>query len=68
MLHFLMENAGKPLTHEAIFKALWGEEQGANRARLRVVVCDLRKKPEPNPAKPRYLLTDSHVGYRFGPK
>ena len=66
MLQFLMENAGKPLTHEAIFKALWGEEQGANRARLRVVIRDLRKKLEPNPAKPRYLLTDSHVGYRFG--
>ena len=66
MLHFLMENAGKPLTHEVICRALWGGEQGANRARLRVVIRDLRKKLEPNPAKPRYLLTDSHVGYRFG--
>jgi two-component system KDP operon response regulator KdpE len=68
LLHFLMENAGKSLTHEAIFKALWEEEQCANRARLRVVIRDLRKKLEPNPAKPRYLLTDSHVGYRFGPE
>ena len=55
--------------HEAIFKALLcEEEQCANRARLRVVIRDLRKKLEPDPAKPRYLLTDSHVGYRFGPE
>jgi two-component system KDP operon response regulator KdpE len=68
LLHLLMENAGKPLTHETIFKALWEQEQGTNRGRLRVAIRDLRKKLEPNPANPRYLLTDSHFGYRFGPK
>ena len=68
MLQFLMENAGKPVNHETFFKALWGEKGGGNRALLRVLVRELRKKLETNPTKPRYLLTDSHVGYRFDPK
>jgi two-component system KDP operon response regulator KdpE len=68
MLQFLMENAGKVLTHDAIFNALWGAEGGRDRAKLRVLIRELRKKLEPNPARPRYLLTDSHVGYRFEPK
>lgn len=68
MLQFLMENAGKPVSHEAILKALWGEKRGGNRALLRVLVRELRKKLETNPTKPRYLLADSHIGYRFDPK
>jgi two-component system KDP operon response regulator KdpE len=68
MLQLLMENAGKPLTYGTIFKSLWGEERGVNRAKLRVLIRDLRKKLEPNRAKPRYLLTDRQVGYRFEPK
>jgi two-component system KDP operon response regulator KdpE len=45
-----------------------GKREVVNRAKLRVLIRDLRKKFEPNRAKPRYLLTDSHVGYRFEPK
>jgi two-component system, OmpR family, KDP operon response regulator KdpE len=68
MLKLLMENAGKVLTHSEIFHSMWGTETGGNRARLRVHIRELRKKLEPNPSKPRYILTDNRVGYRFESK
>lgn len=68
MLKILMEDAGKPLTHSEIFHSLWGTDSRGNRAKLRVLIRDLRKKLEPNPSKPRQILTESRVGYRFEAK
>jgi two-component system, OmpR family, KDP operon response regulator KdpE len=64
-LHFLMEHAGRPVAHTRLLVALRGPGYGDDREYLRVLIGQLRKKLEENPAKPTYILTDSHVGYRF---
>ena len=68
MLKILMEHAGKPLTHSEIFHSLWGTDTGGNRAKLRVLIREPGKKLEPSPSKPRQILTESRVGYRFESK
>jgi two-component system, OmpR family, KDP operon response regulator KdpE len=65
VLRYLMEHAGRPVPHTKILSVLWGSEYSKEREYLRVVVSQLRKKLEENPAQPVYLLTDSYVGYRF---
>jgi two-component system KDP operon response regulator KdpE len=65
LLHCLMSNAGKPLTHERLLSSVWGSEYGDESEYLRTFVRVLRKKLEDDPSKPVYLLTDSHYGYRF---
>jgi two-component system KDP operon response regulator KdpE len=64
-LHFLMTHAGRPITHARLLAALRGPGFGNERAYLRVLVGQLRKKLEDNPTNPTYLLTDSYIGYRF---
>jgi len=64
-LRFLMENAGKPLTHGVLITALWKSEFGGSRESLRVLISNLRAKLEEDAANPEYLLTESQVGYRF---
>src|ERR1035441_1883414 len=66
LLHFLMAHAGLPLTHARILAAVWGPEYGGQLEYLRTFVRQLRKKLGDDAASPRYLLTDSQVGYRFG--
>ncbi|MCA9904004.1 MAG: response regulator transcription factor [Anaerolineae bacterium] len=66
LLVYLMENAGKVLTHRAILQHVWGEEYGQESEYLRVYVGRLRQKIEPDSAKPRYILTERGVGYVFG--
>jgi two-component system KDP operon response regulator KdpE len=65
MLHFLMSHAGLPLTHARILAAVWGPEYRGELEYLRTFVRQLRKKLGDDAASPRYLLTDSQVGYRF---
>jgi two-component system KDP operon response regulator KdpE len=65
LLHFLMANAGLPITHVRLLHAVWGPEYGGELEYLRTFVRQLRKKLEADPAEPEYLLTDSHIGYRF---
>jgi two-component system KDP operon response regulator KdpE len=65
MLHFLMSHAGLPLTHARILGAVWGPEYRGELEYLRTFVRQLRKKLGDDAACPRYLLTDSQVGYRF---
>jgi two-component system, OmpR family, KDP operon response regulator KdpE len=65
MLRFLMEQAGRPVPHQRLLTAIWGPEYGQEREYLRVLINQLRKKIEDDPAKPTYILTDSHIGYRF---
>jgi two-component system KDP operon response regulator KdpE len=51
--------------HARLLRAVWGPEYGGELEYLRTFVRQLRKKLEDDPAEPAYLLTDSHVGYRF---
>jgi two-component system KDP operon response regulator KdpE len=57
---------GGVLTHRALIKSLWGFS-ASGQEHLRVLVGQVRKKLEPDPAQPRYLLTEPWVGYRFAP-
>jgi two-component system KDP operon response regulator KdpE len=65
LLHYLMAHAGLPIMHARLLRAVWGPEYGGELEYLRTFVRQLRKKLEDDPAEPAYLLTDSHVGYRF---
>jgi two-component system KDP operon response regulator KdpE len=64
LLTLLLAHAGRVLTHRFILKAIWGS-QVTPPEHLRVLMGQLRKKIEPDPANPRYLLTEPWVGYRF---
>jgi two-component system, OmpR family, KDP operon response regulator KdpE len=68
VLRLLIEHAGKPLPHVKLLTTVWGPEYSENREYLRVLMNNLRKKLEADPANPEYLLTDSYVGYRFRDK
>jgi two-component system KDP operon response regulator KdpE len=65
LLRYLMAHAGLPITHSRLLHAVWGPEYGGELEYLRTFVRQLRKKLEDDPAEPAYLLTDSHIGYRF---
>ncbi len=65
LLHFLMLNAGRPIQHSKLLKAVWGDEYGNELEYLRTFIRQIRVKIEDDPANPKYLLTDSHLGYRF---
>ena len=65
LLRYLMTHAGLPITHVRLLRAVWGPEYGGELEYLRTFVRQLRKKLEDDPAEPTYLLTDSHLGYRF---
>jgi len=67
LLAFLVKNWGRVVTHEAVLRAIWGVGYAQQVEYLRVFVGQLRKKIEPDPAHPRYLLTEPWVGYRFEP-
>jgi two-component system KDP operon response regulator KdpE len=64
-LQLLMTQAGRPLTHARLLGALRGPDFVTDRAYLRVLIGQLRKKLEDDPSNPTYLLTDSYIGYRF---
>jgi len=65
LLTHLVRNAGKVLTHRALLGAVWGGDYTGQPEYLRVFIGQLRKKIEPDPAKPRYILTEPWIGYRF---
>jgi two-component system KDP operon response regulator KdpE len=65
LLTFLAQHPGRVLTHRAILKAIWGPHAVDQPEHLRVLVGSLRKKLEPDPSNPRYILTEPWVGYRF---
>jgi len=65
MLHYLMGHAGRPVPHHRLLTAIWGAEYGNEREYLRVLINQLRKKIEDDPSRPIYILTESHIGYRF---
>jgi two-component system KDP operon response regulator KdpE len=65
VLKHLVGNLGKPLSHRRLLQAVWGPEYGEETENLRVVINQLRKKIESDPARPKYILTEPWVGYRF---
>jgi two-component system, OmpR family, KDP operon response regulator KdpE len=65
LLHHLMKHAGLPMMHARLLNAVWGPEYGNELEYLRTFMSQLRKKLEDDSAHPKYLLTDSHLGYRF---
>jgi two-component system KDP operon response regulator KdpE len=65
LLLYLMKHAGLPMMHARLLSAIWGPEYGGELEYLRTFMRQLRKKLEDDPARPEYLLTDSHIGYHF---
>jgi two-component system KDP operon response regulator KdpE len=68
LMLFFVSNHGRVLTHRAILRSVWGENNTAQSEYLRVFVAQLRKKIERDPRNPRYILTEPWVGYRFNPQ
>jgi two-component system, OmpR family, KDP operon response regulator KdpE len=65
LLTFLAQHPGRVLTHRTILKAVWGPNAVDQPEQLRVLIGALRKKIEPHPSTPKYILTEPWVGYRF---
>ncbi|MFZ1282106.1 MAG: response regulator [Ignavibacteriaceae bacterium] len=65
LLFLFVKNVGKVLTHRYILKEIWGPAYIEQSQYPRVFVGNLRKKIEDDPANPKYILTESGVGYRF---
>ena len=63
LLRFMVQHAGKVLTHRFLLNELWSTPIDAQY--LRVYVRQLRNKIEPDPARPQYILTETGVGYRL---
>jgi two-component system KDP operon response regulator KdpE len=65
LLSLLAKNPDRVLTHRAILKAVWGPNAVDQPEHLWVLMAQLRKKLEPDPSHPRYLISEPWVGYRF---
>ena len=65
LLEQLARNAGKLMTHTVLLQRVWGPEYRNELDYLRVFIRRLRRKIEPDPAEPQYILTEARVGYRF---
>jgi two-component system KDP operon response regulator KdpE len=65
LLSHLVKNHGKVMTHRSLLAAVWGGNFTEQTEYLRVFIGNLRKKIEPNPATPSYIVTEPWVGYRF---
>ena len=61
----LARHAGRVMTHQHILKSVWGPAHVEDAQYLRVFVRRLRQKIEPDPARPRILLTEPGIGYRL---
>jgi two-component system KDP operon response regulator KdpE len=65
LLRYFAQNEGKLLTHRMILREVWGPAYGEESHYLHVYISQLRRKIEPDPARPRYLLTEPGAGYRL---
>ena len=65
LLSYLLARPNKTITHRELLQAVWGPDYGDESEYLRVFVNRLRKKIEPDPSKPQFLVTDAWAGYRF---
>ena len=67
LLALLAKAPGRVLTHRQLAEGVWGASQAENVQYLRVPIQHLRQKLEPDPSSPRYIVTESGMGYRFTP-
>ena len=67
LLVYLSQHPHRVIPHRTLLGAIWGANSTEQPEYLRVFIGQLRKKVEPDPAEPRYLLTERWVGYRFEP-
>ncbi len=65
LLDYLLSHAGEVISHRRLLEAVRGPEHAGEIEYLRVLINQLRKKIEPQPARPKYILTEPHSGYRF---
>jgi two-component system KDP operon response regulator KdpE len=65
IIKLLAQNAGRVLTHKQLLKAVWGDSNYRDTHYVRVYVGMLRRKIENDPAQPKYIITESGVGYRL---
>jgi len=65
ILQQLVLHAGKVLTHRHLLREVWGQEGGGDPQNLRVFIRQLRRKIEPDPERPRHVLTEPGIGYRL---
>lgn len=65
ILRLLLQNAGKVITHRQLLRQVWGTAYESEMHILRVNISNLRRKIEPDPTRPHYLLTEPGVGYRI---
>jgi two-component system, OmpR family, KDP operon response regulator KdpE len=65
LLEILVRNRGRLITQKQLLQDVWGPAYGSESNYLRVYVAQLRRKVEPEPSRPRYLLTEPGMGYRF---
>jgi two-component system KDP operon response regulator KdpE len=65
LLEVLVRNAGKLVPHKQLLQEVWGPKYESETNYLRVYLAQLRAKLEPDPARPRYLVTEPGMGYRF---
>jgi len=66
LLEALVRNRGRLVTQRQLLQEVWGEQYQTEGNYLRVYMAHLRRKLEPDPSRPRYLLTEPGMGYRFG--
>ncbi|HEX2433728.1 MAG TPA: response regulator [Gaiellaceae bacterium] len=67
VVELLVRNAGKLVTQRQLLQEVWGPQYEKETNYLRVYLAQIRKKLEPDPARPRYFLTEARMGYRFKP-
>jgi two-component system KDP operon response regulator KdpE len=67
LLEVLLRHPGKLLTHRQLLTEVWGPGYDSAGGNLRLYMAQLRRKLEPDPARPRHLLTDPGMGYRYQP-
>jgi two-component system, OmpR family, KDP operon response regulator KdpE len=65
LLEILVRNRGRLITQKQLLQDVWGPAYGSETNYLRVYIAQLRRKLEPEPSRPRYLLTEPGMGYRF---
>jgi two-component system KDP operon response regulator KdpE len=65
LLRLFVRNEGKLLTHATILREVWGRGYADESHYLHVYVSQLRRKIEPDPTRPRYILTEPGAGYRL---
>jgi two-component system KDP operon response regulator KdpE len=65
LLRYLTQHTNQAVPHRELLQAVWGPDYGDQVEYLRVFIMNLRKKIEPNPDNPEYIVTEPWIGYRF---